>query len=101
VSEEEYAQLEKLAEERGLTLSEWLHELALAELTAHAAEQVILAEVLALRMLYLNTVQCEDCRIKNSDRIPVGPKLSSAWDAVGRPAESCSHSSWKLRVPIE
>jgi hypothetical protein len=29
----------------------------LAELIAHPAEQVILAEVLALRMLYLNTVQ--------------------------------------------
>jgi len=57
VSDEEYAQLEKLAEARGLTLSEWLRELVLAELIAHPAEQVILAEVLALRMLYLNTVQ--------------------------------------------
>jgi hypothetical protein len=57
VSEEEYAALEKLAEARGLTLSEWFRELVLAELIAHPAEQVILAEVLALRMLYLNTVQ--------------------------------------------
>lgn len=57
VSEDEYAQLEKLAEARGLTLSEWFRELVLAELIAHPAEQVILAEVLALRMLYLNTVQ--------------------------------------------
>lgn len=57
VSEEEYAALEKLAEARGLTLSEWFRELALAELVAHPAEQIILAEVLALRMLYLNTVQ--------------------------------------------
>lgn len=57
VSDEEYAQLEKLAEARGLTLSEWLRELVLAELIAHPAEQIILAEVLALRMLYLNTVQ--------------------------------------------
>jgi len=57
VSEEEYAALEKLAEERGLTLGEWFRELVLAELIAHPAEQVILAEVLALRMLYLNTVQ--------------------------------------------
>ena len=57
VSDDEYAQLEKLAEARGLTLSEWLRELALAELIAHPAEQIILAEVLALRMLYLNTVQ--------------------------------------------
>ena len=57
VSEEEYAALEKLAEARGLTLGEWFRELVLAELIAHPAEQVILAEVLALRMLYLNTVQ--------------------------------------------
>ena len=57
VSEDEYAALEKLAEARGLTLGEWLRELVLAELIAHPAEQVILAEVLALRMLYLNTVQ--------------------------------------------
>jgi hypothetical protein len=34
-----------------------LRELVLAELIAHPAEQVILAEVLALRMLYLNTAQ--------------------------------------------
>jgi RHS repeat-associated protein len=55
VSDEELSQLEKLAEARGLTLSEWLRELALAELIAHPAEQIILAEILALRMLYLNT----------------------------------------------
>jgi hypothetical protein len=37
----------------GWTLSEWVREV----LIAHPAEQIILAEVLALRMLYLNTVQ--------------------------------------------
>jgi hypothetical protein len=57
VSEDEFGQLEKLAEERGLTLSEWLRELALTELTAYSADEIILAEVLALRMLFLNTVQ--------------------------------------------
>jgi hypothetical protein len=57
VSEDEFGQLEKLAEERGLTLSEWLRELALTELTAHSADEIILAEVLAVRMLFLNTVQ--------------------------------------------
>jgi hypothetical protein len=57
VSEDEYGQLEKLAEGRGLTLSEWLRELALTELTAHPADEIILGEVLALRMLFLNTVQ--------------------------------------------
>lgn len=54
VSEEEYEQLEKRAAERGLTLSEWFRELVLAELVADPAEQVILAEVLALRTLFLN-----------------------------------------------
>ena len=39
VSDEEYAQLEKLAEARGLTLSEWLRELVLAELIAHPADK--------------------------------------------------------------
>ena len=57
VSDDEYAGLEKLAEARGLTLGEWLRELVLAELIAHPAEQTILAEILALRMLYLNTIQ--------------------------------------------
>jgi len=57
VSEEEYAALEKLGSSRGLTLSEWFRELALAELVAHPADEIILSEVLALRMLYLNTVQ--------------------------------------------
>ena len=57
VSDDEYAALEKLAEARGLTLGEWLRELVLAELIAHPADEIILAEVLALRMLYLNTIQ--------------------------------------------
>ncbi len=57
VSDDEYAQLEKLAEARGLTLGDWLRELVLAELIAHPADEIILGEVLALRMLYLNTVQ--------------------------------------------
>ena len=57
VSEEEFAQLEAAASERGLTLSEWCRELALTELTTHSADEIILAEVLALRMLFLKTVQ--------------------------------------------
>jgi hypothetical protein len=56
VSDEEYAHLEKLAEARGLTLSEWFRELALAELIAHPTEQVLLAEVLALRTILLNVL---------------------------------------------
>jgi hypothetical protein len=57
VSDDEYAALEKLAEARGLNMGEWFRELVLAELIAHPAEQTILAEILALRMLFLNTVQ--------------------------------------------
>ena len=38
-------------------MSEWFRELALAEMIAHPAEQVILAEILALQIPYLNTVQ--------------------------------------------
>jgi hypothetical protein len=37
-----------------VTLSEWFRERLLAELVADPAEQVILAEVLALRTLFLN-----------------------------------------------
>jgi hypothetical protein len=60
VSEEEYAQLEKQAEARGVTVSEWCREALLATVEkppASPAEGTILAEVLGLRMLYLNTVQ--------------------------------------------
>jgi hypothetical protein len=60
VSDEEYAQLEKLAEARGITPGEWFREVVLGQLAtapAESAEQVILSEVLGLRMLYLNTVQ--------------------------------------------
>jgi hypothetical protein len=55
VSDEEYAALEKLAEARGLTLSEWVREVLLEELIAHPAEQVIVAEVLGLREMRLTT----------------------------------------------
>jgi hypothetical protein len=54
VSDEEYTALEKLAEARGLTLSEWFRELVLAELIAHPAEQIIVAEMLGLREILLN-----------------------------------------------
>jgi hypothetical protein len=54
VSDEEYAALEKLAEARGLKLSEWVREVLLEELIAHPAEQVIVAEVLGLREILLN-----------------------------------------------
>lgn len=57
VTDEEYEQLEALAQARGLTMSDWGCEVLLAELIAHPVEQIILAEILGLRMLYLNTIQ--------------------------------------------
>lgn len=54
VSEEENAQLEALAEARGLTMSEWCREVLLGELNAAPAEETMLAEIMALRMIVLN-----------------------------------------------
>ena len=61
VTESEYARLSKMAERRGVTLGEWCREvLARAndsqEVTATAAEQALLAEVVALRTILLNAL---------------------------------------------
>ena len=56
VSEAEFAMLEKRAHSTGLTLSEWTRDVLLAaptEPTAHV-DEVILAELLAFRSLFLN-----------------------------------------------
>jgi hypothetical protein len=66
VSEEEYAALGELAAARGLNLGEWLRELVLSELIARPAEQVMVAEVLALRTILLNAL----CVIANGQPIP-------------------------------
>jgi predicted transcriptional regulator len=55
VSEEEYAQLEALAE--GRAMSEWVREVLLRELDgrqARPADEAVLAEVLGLRTILLN-----------------------------------------------
>jgi len=52
----QYRQPEKLADGRRLTLSPSLGELALTEPTTHSAADIVLAEVLGVRMLLLNTV---------------------------------------------
>ena len=56
VTDEEYAQLEALAQARGITLGEWCREILLAELNSDAptSEEALLGEVLALRMIVLN-----------------------------------------------
>lgn len=61
VTEAEYAALEARAREKNLTLSEWVREALLESSRASSAEaeddllgEVVLAEVLALRALFLN-----------------------------------------------
>jgi hypothetical protein len=57
VSEAEFAMLEERARSSGLTLSEWVRDVLLAapvEPGAEAGSEVVLAELLALRSLFLN-----------------------------------------------
>ena len=60
VTEQEYAQLEALAQTRGLTLGEWCRDVLLAQLRPSVAslpEETILAEVLGLRMIMINLLR--------------------------------------------
>jgi hypothetical protein len=60
VTDEEYAQLELLAQARGLTLGEWCREVLLARIDRNApapVEQTLLAEILGLRMIVLNLLR--------------------------------------------
>lgn len=57
VTDEEHAQLEAVAQARGLTLGEWCREVLLAQVEPWSAtlpEKVILTEVLGLRMIVIN-----------------------------------------------
>jgi len=64
VSEEEFAQLEAAASERGLTLSEWCREMLLASVNGQGeksadsgrADQALMAELVALRAILLNVL---------------------------------------------
>jgi Mobilization protein NikA len=64
VSEEEFAQLEATASERGLTLSEWCRETLLASVNGQGeksadsgrADQALMAELVALRAILLNVL---------------------------------------------
>lgn len=64
VSEEEFAQLETAASERGLTLSEWCRETLLANVNGQEgksadsgrADQALMAELVALRAILLNVL---------------------------------------------
>ena len=54
VSEAEFALLEERARANGLTLSEWVREALLAGPVEVETGEVVLAELLALRTLFLN-----------------------------------------------
>lgn len=58
VTDEEHERLERRAEARGLTMSDWGREVLLAELERgeEASPDTILAEILGVRMLLLNTI---------------------------------------------
>jgi len=65
VSEDEFAQLEAAASERGLTLSEWCRETLLASVNGQdgqsvdssgTGEQALMAELVALRAILLNVL---------------------------------------------
>jgi hypothetical protein len=64
MSEEEFAQLETAASERGLTLSEWCRETLLASVNGQEAKsaeaggtgQALMAELVALRAILLNVL---------------------------------------------
>lgn len=64
VSEEEFAQLEAAANERGLTLSEWCRETLLAKVNGQEEKsadspktgQALMAELVALRAILLNVL---------------------------------------------
>jgi hypothetical protein len=60
VTEQEYTQLEVLAQTRGLTLGEWCRDVLLAQLKPSVVslpEETILAEVLGLRMIMINLLR--------------------------------------------
>jgi hypothetical protein len=68
VSEEEYARLEAVA--GGRAMSEWVREVLLRELAgrqARAADETVLAEVLALRTILLNAFY----RLAERDKLTV------------------------------
>jgi len=68
VTEQEYTQLEALAQTRGLTLGEWCRDVLLAQLKPSVAslpEETILAEILGLRMIMINLL----CALGNEETL--------------------------------
>jgi hypothetical protein len=54
ITDEEYAQMEALAGEQ--TISEWARDVLLKAVKPNAGEQIVLAEVVALRTILLNAL---------------------------------------------
>jgi len=64
VNDKEYAQLEALAEARGLPLGLWCREILLAQLngptpTTSLVDEVLLSEIIAIRNIILNVALSE------------------------------------------
>jgi len=59
VTEDEYKELEALAEARGQKMSEWVREVLLNQRGEPAGHDVVLAEVMALRGIVLNLIAAQ------------------------------------------
>ena len=84
VTEEEYVQLEALAQTRGLTVGEWCRDVLLAQLkppVASLPEETILSEVVGLRMIMINLMRAlgneETLTPETEQRLSSGPTLRS------------------------
>lgn len=59
VTEEEYKDLEAIAQAKGVTMSEWVREVLLNQRGSADGEDVILAELMALRVIVINIVSAQ------------------------------------------
>jgi hypothetical protein len=112
VSEEEFAQLERAASERGLTLSEWCRETLLASVNGQDAKsadaggtgQALMAELVALRAILLNVlfklVNGEKLTAEEMQRLidrADSDKLKKARERLAQAAESEGQPGEKSR----
>jgi hypothetical protein len=112
VSEEEFAQLERAASERGLTLSEWCRETLLASVNGQDAKsadaggtgQALMAELVALRAILLNVlfklVNGEKLTAEEMQRLidrADSDKLKKAKERLAQAAESEGQPGEKSR----
>ena len=59
VTEDEYKDLEAIAQAKGVTMSEWVREVLLNQRGSADGEDVILAELMALRVIVVNIVSAQ------------------------------------------